>query len=115
MKKYNIEFKDDNDKLIFILVLIESLFTFCLPAFIAIMFLKKYLSEGTYDCLKGLFNFELLLLLVTIAFTVPVIGWILGWVFGTALVIFNIVIIVLNFIALVQKTEFMIPVFFEFL
>ncbi len=115
MKRYKVEFKNDNDKLIFILVLLGSLFAFCLPAFIAIMFCKKYLSEGTYDVCKGLFNFELLILLITIAFTVPVIGWILGWIFGTAIVIFNIVIVVVNIVALAQKTEFMVPVLFEFL
>ena len=115
MKKFVVEFKDDTDKLILILVLLGSFFAFCLPAFIAVLFLKKYLSDGTYNVCKAFFNFELLRLLVTLAFAIPVIGWILGSIFGIVVVIFNIVIIAMDLVALAQKKELIVPVLFEFL
>ena len=115
MKKFLAECKDDNDKLILILMLVASFFLFCLPAFIVIVGLKKFISESTYNITKAIFNFELLLLLVTLSFLIPIVGWIVGALLGPIICIFNIIIITINIIAVARKTELYVPVWFEFL
>ncbi len=115
MKKFLVECKDDNDKLILILMLVASFFLSCLPALIVIVGLKKYISDSTYNIAKALFNFELLLLLIMLSFMIPVIGWFLGLILGPVICILNIVIIILDIIAVANKSELPIPVWFEFL
>lgn len=115
MKRFIAEFKDDKDRIILILMLIGSLFTFCLPSVIIVFLLKDFVSESTYNISKAFFNFELLLLLITLAFAIPVIGWMLGLIFGTALVLFNIIIIAIDLYAISAKKEIIVPVLFEFL
>ena len=115
MKKFATEFKDDNDKLILIFTLITSYFLFCLPAFIVIVGLKKYISDSTYNIIKAVFNFELLLLLVCLTCLIPFIGWILGIFITPIIFILNIIIVTINIVAIAKKSNLQIPVWFEFL
>ncbi|MEE3350100.1 MAG: hypothetical protein VZR09_08680 [Candidatus Gastranaerophilaceae bacterium] len=115
MKNFVAEYKDDTDKLILLIMIISSYFLFCLPAFIVIVGLKKYISESTYNITKAIFNFELLLLLICLTCLIPLIGWILGIFITPIIFILNIIIITLNIIAIAKKSNLQIPVWFEFL
>ena len=119
MKKILPEFKDDTDKMIILILLVASFFTSFLPALICVLFLKKYMSESSYNISKAFFNFELLLFLISLVFFIPIVGSILGFAIGwfviPVLTIVNIVFIVINIVALSNKSEFTIPVLFEFL
>lgn len=123
MEKFMPEFKDDNDKLIMIAMFLSALIFMFISPLVVMLACKNVISETSYKIAKAFLNFELLLLIVSILFVIismiPVIGWIvgilIGGIFGLALYIVNVVIILMAVFAISQKQEVKIPVLFQFI
>ena len=58
MKKIMPVFKDDQDKIIVVAMIIASMFLVFVPALIVVLFLKDKLSENSYAIAKMFLNFE---------------------------------------------------------
>ena len=108
-------FKDDKDKLIALVMIVASLFLACISPLIVIFIPKKYISDTTYNLAKALFNFELIIFLVSLFALVPIVGWIAGFIIVPILMIVNIIVILINIFAFVKQSEFKIPVLYEFI
>lgn len=123
MEKFMPEFKDDNDKLIMIAMFLSALIFMFISPLVVMLACKNVISETSYKIAKAFLNFELLLLIVSILFVIismiPVIGWIvgilIGGIFGLALYIVNVVIILMAVFAISQMQEVKIPVLFQFI
>jgi len=115
MTKILPQFKDDTDKLITLAMIICSIFFIFIPSLIVIFIPKNYISESTYEIAKAFFNFELLLTIISLFFIVPVIGWIVGAIVAPILMIFNVIIVLINILALAGNKELSIPVPFKFI
>ncbi len=115
MKNYIPAFKDDRDRFITICVLILSMFLIFFPSLIAIFLPKDYIGESTYEISKSLFNFELLLFLISLLFLVPIIGWIIGFIVAPLLMIWNIIVVVINLCAIAGNKEMSIPEPYKFM
>ena len=89
MRRFNPEFKDDKDRLITLAMLIASMFFIFVPSLVVIFIPKNYISETTYEVAKTLFNFELLLFLISLLFVIPIIGWIVGFIVAPILMIWR--------------------------
>ena len=107
--------KDDTDKIILITMLICSMFFLFIPALIVVLLLKNYVSESTYNISKAFLNFELLMFLISLAFAIPIIGWIAGIFLAPLMGILNIVIVIMDLCAVAKKSELIIPVPYEFI
>lgn len=122
MEKFVPEFKDDNDRMIMIIMIIASIFFMFVPPMVVSLALKDQISESSYNISKAFLNFEILLLIVSLIFViicmVPIIGWIVGFVLGsivwTVIWIFNVVIVLMAVFAIAQNKEVQIPVWFKF-
>ena len=115
MKKIMPAFRDDNDKLITLAMVITAVFLVFIPPLVVILLPRKYTSDSTYEIAKTLFNFELLMFLVSLLFLVPIIGWIAGAILTPIFLIINVVIAIINVIAISQNTELKIPELFKFI
>jgi hypothetical protein len=96
-------------------MLITTMFFIFVPSLIVIFIPKQYISESTYEIGKTLFNFELLLFLISLLFLVPIIGWIAGFIVAPILYIWNIVIIVINLCAMAGDGKIKIPEYYKFI
>lgn len=115
MKEIQAVFKDDRDRVITLAMLITTMFFIFVPSLIVIFIPKQYISESTYEIGKTLFNFELLLFLISLLFLVPIIGWIAGFIVAPILYIWNIVIIVINLCAMAGDGKIKIPEYYKFI
>ena len=115
MMKIVPEFKNDTDRLITLAMIIGSLFLVFIPSLIVIFISKEYISESTYQIAKSFFNLELLLTLISLFFMVPIIGWFVGIFVAPLLMIFNLIIVVINLIAVANHKELTIPTPFTFI
>ena len=115
MKKIMPLFKDDQDKIIVVAMIIASMFLVFVPALLAVLFLKDKLSENSYAIAKSFLNFELILFLVSLIFAVPVIGWLLGVVLAPLMMIGNVIVCIINLCAVAKVAELKIPVPYEFI
>ena len=115
MKKVMPMFKDDQDKIIMIAMIIASMFFIFVPALIVVLLFKERISENSYQIAKMFLNFELLLFLISLIFALPLIGWILGVILGPIMMIFNIIICVINLCAITKAGEIKVPVPYEFI
>lgn len=115
IKKIMPSFKDDQDKIIVVAMIIASMFLVFVPALIVVLFLKDKLSENSYAIAKMFLNFELLLFLVSLIFAVPLIGWILGVILGPLMMILNVIICIVNLCAVAKSAEIKVPVPYEFI
>ena len=115
MKRFNPIFKDDRDKLITLAMFITSMFFIFIPSLIVVFIPKEYISENTYSIAKTLFNFELLLFLISLLFLIPIIGWIAGFILTPVLMIFNVIIIIINLCAIAGNNELKIPEPYKFI
>ena len=109
------EFRDDNDKIIVVGILILSMFFFFFPSLLSVLCLKNSMSENSYRIAKSVFNFELFLFLVSLIFMIPILGWLLSIVFCPILMIVNIIVLVVALTSIAKKTEVNIPTFYEFI
>ena len=115
MKKFMPAFKDDKDKLITLAMVIGSFFFVFVPSLIVVFIPREYISECTYVIAKALFNFELLLFLISLLLLIPIIGWIAAVFVAPLLAIINFVVIIINLCALANNSELKIPVPYEFI
>ena len=115
MKRVTPAFKDDTDRLFVVGELIASMFFSFIPSLLLILLGKERLSENSYEITKNVFNFELLLFLASLTFMIPVIGWILGFILGPVMIIFNIIIMVINLCAISENKETKVPVWYTFI
>jgi uncharacterized membrane protein len=82
---------------------------------VVIFGLKDKVSESTLNISKAFFNFELMLLLVSLLFMIPILGWLLGVILGPLMIILNVVIVVINLCAVAKGAEAKVPVWYEFI
>lgn len=115
MRKFTPTFKDDRDRLITLAMFISSIFLIFIPSLIVIFIPKDYISESTYEMGKSLFNFELLLFLISLLFIVPIIGWIIGFILAPIMMIFNVIIIIIDLCAIAGGNEVKIPEPYKFI
>lgn len=115
MKTIQAVFKDDRDRVITLAMLILSIFFIFIPPLVVIFLPKDYIGESTNEIAKTLFNFELLLFLISLIFLIPIIGWLFGLIASPILVIWNIVIIVINLCALSKDNVIKIPEPYKFM
>jgi len=115
MKSFTPQFKDDKDRLITLAMFIASMFFVFVPSLIVIFISKDYISESTYEIAKALFNFELLLFLISLLFIIPIIGWIVGFIIAPLLMLWNIIIIIINLCAFAGNKELKIPEYYRFI
>ena len=114
MKQIVPAFRDENDKLIAVAVILLSMFFFFIPSLIAVLLCKKYVSESTYEISKMLFNYELFIFLLSLICIIPIIGWLIGLILIPVLYIWNIIVIVLALCSVGKGSEIKIPVPYEF-
>ena len=107
-------FRDENDKLAAVAVVLLSMFFFFIPTLLMILFGKNYVGENTYGISKALFNFELFIFLVSLIAIIPIIGWIIAFILVPILYLWNILVIVLALCSIGKGSEVKIPVLFEF-
>ena len=115
MKHFTPNFKDDKDRLIMLAMLLASIFLVFIPSLIVIFIPKDYISENTYEIAKTLFNFELLLFIISLLFIIPVIGWAVGFILAPVLMILNVIIIIINLCAIAGNNELKIPEPYKFI
>ena len=114
MKSITPAFKDENDKLISVAVVLLSMFFFFVPSLLVVLFGKNYVSESTYALSKMIFNFELFLFLISLIAIIPIIGWLVAVILIPILYIWNIVVLVLGLCAIGKGSEIKVPVPYEF-
>ena len=115
MKKILPVFKDERDKIFTVTVIILSMFLFFVPSLLAVLFLKEQLSENAYLIVKSIFNFELLLFLISLLFMIPILGWILAALLSPLMMILNVIICVINLCAVAKGAEVKVPALYEFI
>ena len=115
MKNITTEFKDDIDRMITLAMFIITLFAGFIPSLIAIFISKKYISESTYEIAKPLFNFELLLFLVSLLCWIPFIGWLASLIIVPVILIWNTVIVVINLCSIAKENTAKLPEYFKFI
>ena len=115
MKNFAPTFKDDKDRMITLAMFILSIFLVFIPSLIVIFLPKDYISENTCNIAKSLFNFELLLFLISLLSLIPIIGWIMGFIIAPLLMLWNIIVIIINLSAMAGGNELKIPEFYKFI
>ena len=115
MRNFAPQFKDDKDRLITLAMFIASMFFIFVPSLIVVFIPKDYISESTYEIAKSLFNFELLLFLISLLFVIPIIGWIVGFIVAPILMLWNVIIIIINLCAFASNKEIKIPEYYKFI
>ena len=115
MKRITPSFKDDTDRLLVVGMLIASIFFTFIPSLLLVLFGKEHISESSYEITKNVFNFELLLFLAALIFIIPIIGWLLSFIFAPLMIIFNVIIMIINLCAISEGRETKIPVLYTFL
>ena len=115
MRNFAPQFKDDKDRLITLAMFIASMFFIFVPSLIVVFIPKDYISESTYEIAKSLFNFELLLFLISLLFVIPIIGWVVGFIVAPILMLWNVIIIIINLCAFASNKEIKIPEYYKFI
>lgn len=115
MKYIAAQFKDDTDRMITVAMFIITLFASFIPSLIVIFIPKNYISESTYEIAKTLFNFELLLFLVSLLCWVPFIGWIASIVIVPVICIWNAIIVVINLCSIARENAAKLPEYYKFM
>ena len=115
MKNISAQFKDDTDRMITIAMFIITLFAGFIPSLVVIFIPKNYISESTYEIAKTLFNFELLLFLISLLCLIPFLGWIASFVIVPVICIWNAVIVVINLCSIAKENTAKLPEYFKFI
>ena len=114
MKSIIPTFRDENDKLASVAVVLLPLLFFFIPSLLVVLFGKKYVGESSYEISKMVFNYELFIFLVSLIAIIPIIGWIIGFILIPILTIWNVIVMILALCAIGKGAEVKIPVFYEF-
>lgn len=115
MKNIVAEFKDDTDRLITVAMFILTLFFAFIPSLIVVFIPKNYISESTYQIAKTLFNFELLLFLISLLCLVPIIGWLASAIIVPVILIWNTIIVVINLCSIAKENTAKVPEYYKFI
>ena len=115
MKNIVAEFKDDKDRMITVAMFIFTLFFSLIPSLIVIFIPKTYISECTYSIAKTLFNFELLLFLISLLCVIPFIGWLASIIIVPVILIWNTIIVVINLCSLAKDGVVKLPEYYQFI
>ncbi|MBE7703180.1 MAG: hypothetical protein E7Z89_03920 [Cyanobacteria bacterium SIG28] len=115
MKKIQPTFNDDRDKMFAVATVILSIFLFFVPSLVVVLLFREQVSDSTYQICKSFLNLEILLLIISFLFVIPIIGWLLGVVLGPLLVCFNALICLINLFAIAKQEVVRIPVPYEFI
>lgn len=114
MKKILVDFKDDTNKLIIVAMLILTIFAGFIPSTV-VFFMKKYLSDSSYEATKAILNLEILFLLISLIGLIPILGWLVGWILIPIMTIINAIIAILTLCSIAKNKEINIPVPYEFI
>ena len=114
MKQIVPTFRDENDKLASVAVILLSMFFFFIPSLIVVLFCKKYVGESSYEISKMFFNYELFLFLISLVCIIPIIGWLVGLFLIPILYIWNVIVVVMALCAVGKGSEVKVPVPYEF-
>ena len=115
MKIISAEFKDDKDRLITVAMFILTLFFSLIPALVVVFIPKNYISQSTYEIGKTLFNFELLLFLISLLCLIPVIGWLASLIIVPIILIWNTIIVVINLCSIAKDNTAKLPEYYKFI
>ena len=115
MKNIVAEFKDDKDRMITLAMFILTLFFSFIPSLIVVFVPKTYISESTYEIAKTLFNFELLLFLISLLCFIPIIGWLASVILVPVLLIWNVIIVVISLCSMAKDNTVKIPEYYKFI
>ena len=115
MKNIVAEFKDDKDRMITLAMLILALFCGFIPPLVVVFIPKEYISESTYEIAKTLFNFELLLFLISLLCLIPVLGWLASFLIVPVLLIWNTIVIIISLCSMAKDNVVKLPSFYNFI
>lgn len=115
MKNIAANFKDDKDRIITLAMFILTLFLSFIPSLIVVFIPKNYISESTYEIAKSLFNFELLLFLISLLCLIPILGWIASFLIAPVLLIWNAIIVIINLCSIAKENVAKIPEYYKFI
>ena len=115
MKNISTQFKDDTDRMRTLAMFILTLFFAFIPSLIVVFIPKNYISESTYEIAKSLFNFELLLFLISLLCLIPIIGWIASFIIAPVLLIWNAVIVIINLCSIAKENTAKLPEYYKFI
>ena len=108
-------FKDDDDRIVTIAVLLTSCFFLFIPSLLAVLCLKDKLSEESQAIIKSVFNFELFIFIISLFFMIPIIGWFAGVFIAPLLAIWNAIVMIIALCSIAKGKEVSVPVPYEFL
>ena len=115
MKIISAEFNDDKDRMITVAMFVLTLFFSVIPSLVVVFIPKNYISQSTYEIAKCLFNFELLLFLISLLCLVPFFGWLASFIIVPVLLIWNAIIVVINLCSLAKENAAKIPEYYKFI
>ena len=92
-----------------------TLFFAFIPSLIVIFIPKNYISESTYQIAKTLFNFELLLFLISLLCWIPLIGWLASVLIVPVVLIWNAIVVVINLCSIAKENVTKIPEYYKFI
>ena len=115
MKNIATTFKDDKDRIITIAMFILTLFASFIPSLVVVFIPKDYISESTYEIAKTLFNFELLLFLISLLCLIPIIGWIAAPIIVPVIYVWNAIIVIINLCSIAKENVAKLPEYYKFI
>lgn len=115
MKNITAEFKDDKDRMITVAMFVLTLFFALIPSLVVVFIPKTYISESTYEIAKGLFNFELLLFLISLLCFIPIIGWLASVIIVPVILIWSAIVVVINLCSIAKENVAKIPEYYKFI
>lgn len=115
MKTIPVEFKDDKDRMIMLAMFVLTIFCSFIPSLIVFFILKNNINESMYEGSKALFNFELLLFLISLLCLIPVIGWLASPILIPVLLIWNVIIVVINLCSMAKENIVKVPEYYKFI
>ena len=115
MKNITTTFKDDKDRIITIAMFILTLFASFIPSLVVVFIPKDYISESTYEIAKTLFNFELLLFLISLLCLIPIIGWIAAPIIVPVIYVWNAIIVIINLCSIAKENVAKLPEYYKFI
>ena len=110
-------FKDSNDKTIVILSLVLTIFLGFIPFLLVLLLMKDKMSDSSIAIAKSFFNFELLLLIISIAINIiPIIGQIVGLLMIFPLVLLlNLIFPLWALLSVANNQPVKVPVWIKFI
>ena len=99
MEEYTLSFKNDNERIIVVLMLILSVFMWFIPSIIVVLLCPNLLGENSLNFAKALFNFEVTLLILA-----AILGFVSLGVFAGLIYLANIIILLMGLVSISQNS-----------